>query len=277
MTDVCALNARQIAGDDAGNVLVRNAVGLTKYDPAGQVVQTMPDPFPASSLSALGHENPLALGPQGEIYAGLRSATAVWLAKANSAGTLQWSKTITATTDPTTYWKRSFSYAIDALGNILVAFHSSGPVDLGNGPLPKLGSTDLILAKLDPQGNVIWEKRFGGPGFEAHDVSMRRTGTRDMAIVLEFSGLMDLGDGVLESSSVLAKFDSLGTLLWHADLATLFPFPITADTNHWALSGHPSGAVFVSGSGHAPMPPPPCEDWTSTHRPVRMVVARYGP
>jgi hypothetical protein len=51
---------------------------------------------------------------------------------------------------------------VDADGNIFVA-GDGGPVDFGGGPLPNAGMLDVHVAKLDPEGHVIWAKSFGGP------------------------------------------------------------------------------------------------------------------
>lgn len=300
--DTCALHPDKIAGDAAGNIIAAHGSSLTKYDPSGQVAFTIPNPF-GSSLWSLPNcpdsalnlhysyrchrqENPLSIGPQGAIHAGARTNTSISLAKADSLGALQWSKTFAVSPQQsgTTNWA-SFSYAVDASGDILVAFDATSAVDLGNGPMPSLGANDLILAKLDALGNLVWAKRFGGPGFSVTDCTMRLTGTHDLALVLRFSGAIDLGDGVLQSSPVLAKFNSSGTLAWHSDLVTLMPSPYTF-TGKLVLSGHPSGAVFVGGTGRPP-PPTTCDGdccfpggnywFTCTPWPIRLVLAKYYP
>lgn len=208
------------------------------------------------------------MGPQGEFYLATRNPSEFRLVKADASGMLQWSKTVTA--PMITGYSDCFSSALDTGGNILLAFHAQTVVDLGSGPLLPLGARDLVLAKLDPQANVLWAKRFGGPGFTAESCKLSRTGLDEFAVVLDSTGMVDLGDGVIPSGPVLVKFDAMGSLLWRADLSTLFPFVLGAHS--WALSGHPSGAVFVSGSGHEPTPAS-----SFTYRALRFVVAKYGP
>lgn len=271
--DVCAMPVWKIAGDDLGNTIVASSTSLTKYDPSGQVNKVMPDPFGGVVLLDNVEENPLALGPQGEIYLGGRTNTEIRLAKADASGILQWSNSVPTPNDSE---PKCFSYALDKSGNILVAFNAASVVDLGNGPMPRLGTKDLILAKLDPQSNVIWAKRFGGPGFDAQSCSLRRTGADDIALVLGYAGMVDLGDGALQSSPVLAKFDAMGTIVWHADLATRFPL-LPADEQHWVLTGHPSGAVMVSGSGTHHYPSGKNPSGASRYLDLQFVVAKYGP
>jgi len=259
--DVCAMQARDFAGDDAGNTWIRKGAGITQYDPTGQVGQTLPNPFSGMP----GH---FVVGQQGEFYIAGHDLSGIRLAKADASGMLQWSKMVP---DPINLSSNNcFSYAVDAGGSILLTFSSTNIVDLGNGPMTRLGQKDLILAKLDAQGNVTWAKRFGGGAFTVESCSLQRTGSDDIAMVLDYAGMVDLGDGVLPSSPVLAKFDTKGALLWHADLT--LHLPLVAEEQSWALSGHPSGALFVSGAGHAPNP----VNWWEP-RDLRFVVAKYGP
>lgn len=272
--ETSALHPLQMAGDDLGHVWVRNSSTLRKYAPSGQTVFVLPDPFSQLTIPSipsfphLVQENPLVIGAQGEIYAGWRTSSAVNLAKASPDATLQWVKTITTSTT-------TFTYAVDAAGDLLLAFDSTDATNLGATFLPALGPSDLILAKLDPTGQVIWAKRMGGPGLSISLRTLRRTGTHDLAIILSFTGgTLDLGDGVLQSSPVVAKFDAMGTLLWRADLAHLAPSPA-----NWTLSGHPSGAVYVGGSGgDGPTIPTNANDCQNgAQRLTRLLVVKYGP
>jgi hypothetical protein len=278
---LCPLGVINAAGNDAGSVLMHSEGGLTRYEPSGQIVQAMPYPFGASGKT-------LFLGPNDDIYAGGRSEQEIWFAKADAVATMQWSKSVPLAIPAEK--SAAFSHSIDSLGNVFVSFDATDVVDLGLGPLAKLGANDIVVAKFDPLGNPIWAKRFGGPEFKLIDTSMVTTGVDDMALMLKFTGNVDLGDGVLKSSAlqtspVLAKFDASGNLVWHADLSMHFPFPATAQSVQWApesidwvVAGHPSGAVFVAGTGNARDPKNfACYGMLEIPRPVRFVVAQYGP
>jgi len=224
----CALNSWEIAGNDAGNVALRNDVGFTIYDATGQPMSIVPDPFSAPFIPT---STRFVLGSQNAFHAAMRNKTSIWLAKANAAGALEWEKTISAPINLN--WGQMFDFDVDADGNVLVATNSNAAIDFGNGPIPNIGPQDLILAKLDPQGNVLWTKRFGGPGFSATSVKLRRTATHDFAILVGFSGILDLGDRLLGPSPVVIKFDASGGIVWHAH------------TTGQVLSGQPAGAVYV--------------------------------
>jgi hypothetical protein len=64
----------------------------------------------------------------------------------------------------------------DGNGNLFMTGQFSGTIDVGNGPLTSAGATDFFVAKLSPDGAVLWSQRFGGvaddkPGGIATDAS----------------------------------------------------------------------------------------------------------
>lgn len=229
MDTACASNTWQAAGNDANNLVLRTEAGLTTYDSSGQTVLLAPDPFAQIGTPPFTR---LVLDAQNGLHTGMRStAAAIWIAKGNTSGILEWEKSISAPIANS--WEAMFDFDVDAAGNTLIATNSNAAIDFGNGSISPIGAQDLILAKLDPQGNVLWVKRFGGPGFSAKAVSLRRTATHDFAIVLKFDGILDLGDRLLGPSPVVIKFDASGQVVWHAY------------SNSSVLSGHPSGSVYV--------------------------------
>lgn len=273
---VCgAPNLIHFAGDDAGNVVVGRGNRLVKYDSKGVEDLNVLTPFmyPASKI---------ALAPSGIMYAAGYSNYTYQLMHADSSGTLLWTKTLPD--DPLVPGYRAFDLAVDANGNIIIALNASGEIDLGSGPISPTGTTkDLVLAKIDPQGGVLWVKRMGGPGFLPKFQVMRKTGTGDIALALSFDGTVDLGDGQITSRTVVVKYDTNGNLVWRKDLAPVLPSP-TTEVISLALSGHPSGAVFVGGSAYGPLgvfPPPQCPFNVNVNlvdpKPLRLFVAKYAP
>ncbi|WP_437678363.1 nucleotide-binding protein [Sorangium sp. So ce131] len=96
--------------------------------------------------------------------------------------------------------------AADAQGNLLVAGHFSGTVDLGGGPLESAGLTDVFLAKLGPDGAHGRSARFGGAGAdEAHDVAVDRA-TGDVVLTGTFTSTIDFGGAPLTSAGARDLF-----------------------------------------------------------------------
>ncbi len=53
--------------------------------------------------------------------------------------------------------------AIDADDNIYTTGYFTGTVTIGSTTLTSSGSSDILMVKYDPSGNVIWAKKAGGP------------------------------------------------------------------------------------------------------------------
>ncbi len=113
---------------------------------------------------------------------------------------------------------RSNAMALDAAGNTYVAGSSNalGPA-FGMTTLAKLGDGDAIVVKLDPGGNVVWAKNFGGPGAttDATGIGLDTmgniyvSGSFDSAN-LTVPALTQIGD----VDTFLIKLDTAGAVLW---------------------------------------------------------------
>jgi hypothetical protein len=57
---------------------------------------------------------------------------------------------------------RFYEAAFDTDGNVVLAGHFSGTVTFGGQALESAGGHDVVVVKLDPAGNHVWSKRFGG-------------------------------------------------------------------------------------------------------------------
>jgi hypothetical protein len=100
--------------------------------------------------------------------------------------------------------------AIDSAGNISIAGYFAGKIDLGGGPLASVQMTnDVFVAKLDPAGNHIWSKRFGGTEDDL-GYSLALVAPQEIVVAGNFGGLVDFGGGMLASQSpddlFLARF-----------------------------------------------------------------------
>ncbi len=109
--------------------------------------------------------------------------------------------------------------AVDAAENIFVAGSFGGTLDFGNGmTLVSNVDLDAFLVKLDPNGNPIWVKKFGGAGPDRIE-SLSLTKNGDPVVGGSFNGLMTVDtknfpyNGGLDG--FLIRFSSAtGTLVW---------------------------------------------------------------
>jgi hypothetical protein len=78
------------------------------------------------------------------------------LAKFSSGGVFQWQKHISGSGDE--YLPR---LAVDAQKRPIVAFYTDGPVTIDGVDLPPGGGYDIVVAALEPSGDLRWAKRYG--------------------------------------------------------------------------------------------------------------------
>ncbi len=97
----------------------------------------------------------IGFGPEAVVNSG---GSDIFVAKFSGDGNVQWVNDFEGAGDDNTN-----NSAIDSVGNILLAgrFRDSS-LDAGGGPLPNLGGFDAFIAKLSPDGEHLWSKRFGG-------------------------------------------------------------------------------------------------------------------
>jgi hypothetical protein len=128
------------------------------------------------------------------------------------AGSHLWSKSFGDVQD-----QQGEGVATDAAGNVLVAGTFLKAVDFGGGALSNFGGPELFIAKLDPDGNHIFSKRFGEPSgevvyFNAADAATDAAG--NLLVTGQFVGTLDFGTGTIASTgqydAFVMKVDSDG-------------------------------------------------------------------
>lgn len=141
----------------------------------------------------------------------------MYLAKLDANGNHLWSKRFGDGGPQPRYAVR---VGADAAGNVLLATSYTGTVDLGGGPLAASGGgPDLLVAKLDANGNHLWSKRFGDAEAQfGEGWALAVTAAGDIVVGGDFDGKLDLGGGLLVSGSIadafLARFTGDGAHVW---------------------------------------------------------------
>ena len=116
------------------------------------------------------------------------------LAKFDPAGKHLWSKGVGALG----------TVVADAAGNLLMTGPCWGNVDFGSGVLkcPGTDQADVYLAKFDPAGTSVWSRRFGDAQFQQSGFAIGiLAGTGDVALLGQFSGMLDFGGGAIPTST----------------------------------------------------------------------------
>ncbi len=146
----------------------------------------------------------------------------VYLIKVDNSGTLIWEKTFGGT---------SSDY-----GSSIITTSDSGFIVVGETHSFGLGSSDVYLLKIDINGNLSWEKTFGGTG---EDFGLSVIETSDNNYIL--AGMKSSG-GVSGGDVYLIKTDNDGTLLWEQTIGG------AGYEYGYSLLETPTGGYIITGS-----------------------------
>ena len=132
------------------------------------------------------------------------------VARLDPAGACLWSKRLPDGT-------RVTGVGADTANNVYLTGTMTGTVDLDGGPLTSAGLTDVLFAKLDPDGNFLWARRFGGAGADVAAGLVVDEANSPVGVG-HFEGTMDV-DGVPIVSQggkdvYLVKLDAAGGTVW---------------------------------------------------------------
>ncbi|MES2514725.1 MAG: T9SS type A sorting domain-containing protein [Bacteroidota bacterium] len=132
--------------------------------------------------------------------------------------------------------------ASDKAGNSFVFGNFLDTCTFGTFTLISNGEDDIYITKYNPTGIVQWSKGIGGISTDrAQDVATDPTG--NVYIMGGYQGPTDFGGIILSGSgSFVAKYSSLGNLLWAHPIDTL------QGTYGMRITVSDSGTIFIAGN-----------------------------
>ena len=206
--DTCFTGAQSIAVDASGNVFLAGSFG-GKLDFGGGPL-----------VSAGGYD--------------------IFVAKFDPSGTHLWSRRFGDTDD----YQEALGVAADPSGAVVVAGYFRGTVDFGGGPLVSVGGEDVFVAKLQPNGDHVWSRRFGDGDWQvARSVTVSAVG--NVLFTGEFYGTVDFGGGLLASAGsgdiFIAMLNASGTYVWSRRYGD------AEWQESWAVATDPSRNIFIAG------------------------------
>ena len=165
--------------------------------------------------------NPGAVGQH--TFVGQSGLSDVIMLKYDSTGAFQWAKQLGGTSID-----RSDDLDLDATNNIYITCSFYGTVDYdpsatGVASFTTLGTSDIVIAKYDSNGNYIWAKQIGGAGFQtARTINVDEFNNAIISGSFTNSPDFDPGAGVDSIPNntqygyigYLAKYDSNGNYMW---------------------------------------------------------------
>jgi hypothetical protein len=150
----------------------------------------------------------------------------IFLAKYNSAGNIIWAKSANGTTED-----MGMDVAIDVSGNsYITGYYKGTSIIIGSFTLTNSGSPDpdLLVAKFDPSGTVLWAKKAIAYGFDM-PLGIAVDAVGDVYVSGYFCGSSIIfGSTTLYSSGAtsgigdifVAKYNTAGTSLWAKNLVS---------------------------------------------------------
>lgn len=146
----------------------------------------------------------------------------IFISKLDSNGNFIWAKQMGGSGID-----EAFSITLDRSGNILTAGSFQGTADfdpsLATYNLTSVSSQDIFVSKLNPNGNFMWAKRFGGGGnfFDnANSIAVDTIGNVFTTGLFFGTADFDPGPGVYNINSpgisdvFISKLDSNGNFVW---------------------------------------------------------------
>lgn len=174
---------------------------------------------------------------------GQRSSTAALLTVLPLSVTVPW-----ATTAGGPGSDIGHGIALDSAGNSYVVGTFHGTATFGATTLTSAGQSDIFVAKFDPNGQLLWARSAGGPGYDnGAGIAMDAAGNAH--ITGSFEATATFGATALTNSSpasysdlFVAKYDPAGNLVWVRSTGTDF----AADTGA-AIAVDAAGSVLITG------------------------------
>jgi hypothetical protein len=144
----------------------------------------------------------------------------IFINKYNNIGSLIWAKSIGGANEDA-----SILVKTDNDGNIFVCgiFEVSIDLDPNTGVqnFVSNGSSDVFILKLDPNGNFIWAKKFGGTTYD-NVTGLAINASNELFITGTFSSTVDFDPGPANNSltnmvgtdAFVLKLDAMGNFIW---------------------------------------------------------------
>ena len=170
---------------------------------------------------------------------------AIFLAKFTPNGQSEWIRLIATNT----YTRH---LAVSPSGSCFLAGYFDGSTSFGATRLTSLGGSDSFVAKYNSAGLLEWVRRIGGPSWQTA-ASIAVDHAENVCFGGTSYGFTDFGTLTFnnnDSALILAKYDTLGQLLWarHArtDSAQLSSLAMDEDGNCYLTGGCSSWLSFDS-------------------------------
>jgi hypothetical protein len=227
-----------IAGITGGDQNMQQGSGdifLAKYDVLGNRLWTRTLASSADDWATAaivdGSGNVYIAGMTAGIIHGLQlganqGGTDIVLAKYDGSGNLLWGWQTGTTAEDNAYYM-----ALDGIGNIYVAGHTNGSMDVN----VNQGSSDVFIMRFDTAGNWYWTRSWGSTGYDYV------TG-----LICNGGYAYIVGNFGLNNDYFFTRFDASGTASWLPTPNSTWDGPSNDYVRGIAADG--SGNIYIAGS-----------------------------
>ncbi len=209
--------------DSSGNLISETSFGGSQDDDNVDIIYTSDDGFVfcGSSRSKDGHV------PKNN------GENDVWILKLDHLGNILWSKTFGGSGND--FGRRILEIEN---GDFLVLLSS----DSRNGDFKhNYGERDVIIMRIDRLGNLIWQKNYGGSGYDFPENIIELTNGDFLISASSNSNDLDVGTSGTSTDFWLFKIDEDGVILSSAvfggSRAELWPVVFETEDYHYLISG----------------------------------------
>ena len=182
--------------NDAGELIWQNSYGSSDTDDAKSIIETNDGNIIVSGYSR---------GYNGDVSSNYGNAD-YWIIKLTSDGELIWENSFGGSdTDISNSIMERFDGSLICFG---LAMSNNGLVS------EPLGESDFWVLKLDANGNLIWEKSYGGTDSDEGYSMIEINSNAYILTGLSQSVNIDVSENLGGSDFWLVKIDSMGNLIW---------------------------------------------------------------
>lgn len=108
--------------------------------------------------------------------------------------------------------------AIDASGSIMLAGGFEETIDFGGDPLVSAGNEDVFVTRLEADGTLMWDRRFGSASSTQRGHGIAFDVACNIVVTGRFEGVVDFGAGPVASAggsdAFVVKLDQYGAFAW---------------------------------------------------------------
>jgi hypothetical protein len=163
-----------------------------------------------------------------------------FIARLNPEGELIWLKTTTNTGKM--QWNR---VATDSAGNLIALGQFSDTLVLGNNTLTSNSFFNMVLAKFNPAGEVIWAKSWGS-SLDDNGFDLWISPSGNIVVSADYQGIITLGSQTLTrkglSDALVFQTDPDGNPIWAQSIGS------RKTDNGFVVTGDANGDVYAAGT-----------------------------